>query len=165
MSRQAKDNPVSSSVLEDTEDMEIHQQQPRTMKATGAAKDSLDSIVLARAQEMPDEEWVNEMRFNEEKVVIVVAESTDKYASPIVEVWNDGRCQRFLRGEAQECKRKFVEVLARCRRTTYTQKTVKDEDGNDAIVNVPHTAPMYPFQVVQDTPKGRAWLKRIMAEA
>lgn len=106
------------------------------------------------------------LAFMEEPVTVVVHTSTDKNASQIVEVWNDGRVQRFLRGEEQVVKRKFVEVLARAKSDTFRSVEYMDEAGNQAFRYPKTTSLKYPFAVIRDdNPKGSAWLKKILAEA
>lgn len=160
-----KDIVAPSGALH-SQDHQVGQDHERTMKSTGPAADSLDPLFIEPVEgDGPGQDFFDNLAFMEEMVGIVVAETTDHLAAPIPEVWNGGRVQRFLRGEEIMVKRKFVEVLARCKRTTYTQKKVKDDEGNDTYIQIPKTALMYPFVVTQDTDKGKAYLKKILAEA
>ena len=60
-------------------------------------------------------------------------------------------------------KRKFVEVLAKSKITTYSQEKYRDNDGNESYRQIPHTAVRYPFSMVEDAnPRGRDWLKSIL---
>lgn len=171
MSRSAKDTPVTRGNYTDSEES-LHQAKERILRSTGEAADSLDPLDNGEQSDIEifsdvpyDERKMAMLQFMEEKVGIIVHDSTDKLAQPIPEVWNGGRVQRFIRGQEQFVKRKFVEVMARARRTVYVQERYRDADGNDAIRHVPHTSSMYPFSVTQDTPDGRLWLEKIRQEA
>jgi hypothetical protein len=60
--------------------------------------------------------------------------------SHVPDFYNGGIPQRFIRGQEIVVKRKFVEQLARCRKTTYSQEKVRDNNGDEFYRNVPHTA-------------------------
>lgn len=150
----------------ETEEQVVGQDKPRVMKSTGPAKQSLEAAQIEPTDRPVDKKWAETMQFNEDVLTVMVHESTDKNAEPIVEVFNGGIAQRFIRGKEQEVKRKFVEVLARAKMTTYTQQAYKDDNGVDSIRQVPHTALRYPFSVVRDpSPRGKDWLKSVLAEA
>lgn len=150
----------------ETEEQKVGQDKPRVMKSTGPAKQSLEAASIEVVDKPVDKVWADQMAFNEEVIKVLVHESTDKNAEAIVEVFNGGIPQRFLRGQEQDVKRKFVEVLARAKMTTFTQEKYKDGDGVDSVKQVPHTALRYPFSVVNDpNPRGKDWLKAVLAEA
>jgi len=69
-----------------------------------------------------DKEHLENLKFNEEVLTIMLHDTTDPTADPIPYVINDGRRQAFIRGQEQQVKRKFVEVLARMKVTSYTQE-------------------------------------------
>lgn len=143
----------------------VGQDKPRNMKSTGPARKSLESASIEVVDRPIDKEWADAMAFNEEKINIMVHETTDPAAVSIPDIYNNGVPQRFIRGQAQTVKRKFVEQLARCRKTTYSQEKVRDNNGDEFYRNVPHTALAYPFSVVEDpNPRGKDWLKNILAE-
>lgn len=106
------------------------------------------------------------LAFMEEKVDVMVHESADPNAEPIVETWCNGVPQRFLRGQVQTVRRKFVEVLARAKNTGITTRADVDRNGNANTAIGKHTALKYPFSVMRDeNPKGATWLKQVMAQA
>jgi hypothetical protein len=148
----------------DTTEHQVGQDKPRDMPSTGEARIEASEIELVDG---PDwKKKAEALAFMEEPVEVMVHETADKNAETIVEVFNSGRRQMFIRGQVQTVKRKFVEVLARAKHTVYRQERYKDHEGNDAIRNIPMTALRYPFSIVSDTnPKGRDWLKKILAEA
>ena len=121
-------------------------------------------IVIASADGM-DNGYAAQLAFNEEKVEIMVHESTDQNAEPIVHVAVNGVNQFFPRGTPVVCKRKFVEVLARAKETSMTTQTINTD--RDVINRInKHTALRYPFSVIRDeNPKGAAWLKSVLASA
>ena len=74
----------------------------------------------------------------------------------------NGITQWVMRGAPQEIRRKYVEVLARARQTTYKQSAPRVELTDSRPE--PKTAMSYPFSVERDTSKGMAWLREIMAQ-
>ena len=136
------------------------------MKSTGPAKRSLEPAHVEAVERPINKDWADTMAFNEELIKVMVHETTDPNATPIPDVYVNGIGQRFIRGQKQDVKRKFVELLARSRKTTYSQEKVRDDNGNESYRNVPHTALAYPFSVLEDqNPRGADWLTAILAEA
>ena len=75
----------------------------------------------------------------------------------------NGTNQPVFRDVPTTIKRKYVEVLARMKETKYRQ--VRNPIELDRSELVPRTGPIYPFEVIRDdNPKGRAWLRSIIAE-
>ena len=144
---------------------QVGQDVPREMKSTGPARESLDPPVIQPVGKVVSKQKLEMLKFMEDVLTIIVHDSTNPMDDPIPMVWNDGRSQAFIRGQEQQVKRKYVEVLARARKTTYTQEKYLDGVGNEAYRNIPHTAPRFPFSVLADPdPRGRDWLKNISAE-
>jgi hypothetical protein len=109
-----------------------------------------------------------EMAFMEEPVTIIVHESSDPNdpdPNPLLQV--NGRTQYIIRCKEQVVRRKYVEVLARAKKTAYTQSMRHDAvTGNVYQSMNPRTALRYPFSVIEDrSPKGRDWLRKVLAEA
>jgi len=147
-----------------TGDYTIGQDVPRDMPLDGDARIEPQEIEVVGGPVIDD--LAPALAFMEEPVDVLVHDSADRNAEPIVETGVNGRVQFFIRGQTQTVKRKFVECLARAKTTTYSQQKYSDANGNDAIRNVPHTALRYPFSVVNDrNPNGAAWLKKVLAEA
>lgn len=141
-------------------------QKPRIQRSTGPAEESLDPPELEVTDKMPDPGWASNMAMAEELVEVVVHDTTDKAASKIIEVFNNGIPQRFIRGQTQTVKRKFVATLANAKQTAFSQEKYMDADGVEAYRNVPHTALTYPFSVIRDdNPRGADWLKNLLAQA
>ena len=110
------------------------------------------------------QQWMDDMAFANEMVTVMVHESTDKLAHPFPEVSVNGRVQRFVRGNEQQVKRYFVEKLARLKQTTFSNVKTKDVDGEDVYRYPSHTGLLYPFVVVNDSERGKQWLKQVLAE-
>ena len=104
------------------------------------------------------------MAFANEMVTVMVHPSTDKMAHPFPEVIVNGRVQRFVRGNEQNVRRCFVEKLARLKKTTYDNLKTKDVNGEDVYRYPTNTALEYPFVCINDSEKGKQWLKQILSE-
>jgi len=106
------------------------------------------------------------LKFMEEPVKVVIHKSGDKQAAAIIEVWNGGVHQAFIRGRPQVVKRKFVEILARTRELGYTDEVYVDRSTGEAVNRlVPSEGLKYPFDVLEDSnPNGRAWLQNLLQE-
>lgn len=110
---------------------------------------------------------IDSAAFFNEKVDIIVHESTDPAAIPIPQLNVNGVNQFFIRGQKQSVRRMFVARLARMKQTRYTQQIINDPASGNVIQRmVPHVGLRYPFSVIHDpNPKGPAWLQKILAEA
>lgn len=108
-------------------------------------------------------EYAAELAFMEEPVEIILHESTDQNAEPIVDLYCNGTPQRIVRGEPQTVKRKYVQILADARQTALT--TVTRLDGGNVVNRISkHSALRYPFSIQADrNPNGRAWIKKVLA--
>lgn len=165
--QQTKAQPVRSRRNDvDVDESHVKQSGPRNLKSTGPAREALDPGEIAVADRPVDEQKLKMLVFMEEELVVMVHETTDPTDDPLPQVTNDGINQFFIRGKEQTVKRKFVEILARAKKTAYTQELSKDAAGNEFYRNIPRTVPRYPFTVLSDpNPEGAAWLKAIRAEA
>lgn len=106
------------------------------------------------------------LKFMEEPVTVMIHRSADKQTSAIVDVWNGGVHQAFIRGRPQVVKRKFVEVLARSREIGYSEEVFVDRSTGEAVNRmIPNEGLKYPFEVIEDkNPNGRAWLQNLLQE-
>ncbi len=104
------------------------------------------------------------LAFMEEKVLVHVFTSVEKNAEKIVDVYNDGIPQRFIRGQWQVVKRKYVEVLARAK--PFSVETPETTDANgDRTTKIQTTNGMrYPFEMKDSNPRGAAWLQSVLAQ-
>ena len=112
--------------------------------------------------------WEDKAKFEQfmnEPVDVFVSEATDPNASPIVEIYVNGVVQRFLRGQQQTVKRKFVEGLARAKPTHVSTHEFTNTDGARDVRIRRNTGLRFPFSVMSDpNPNGPAWLKKVLAE-
>jgi hypothetical protein len=103
--------------------------------------------------------------FMEEILEIEIAPSSNENEpSHVILNVNGINCPVF-RGYRTPVRRKFVEVLARMKQTSYSQRAtdyINPERSNELI---PRTSLAYHFTVLSDkNPKGAAWLRAILAE-
>ena len=105
---------------------------------------------------------INMAAFMEELVTIQVHDDGKEGALDVIIPVVNGINQPIIRGREQKIKRKYVEVLARGRLTTYDQRVQNPAEPSN-IQMVPKTVLAYPFAVIRDpNPKGRPWLKSIL---
>lgn len=114
---------------------------------------------------MPKEAFAMEAFMND-MVTIVVNPSHDPDEPRLVQVGVNGVNQFIPRGEAISVKRKYVEVLARAKRTDFAQ-TLDERLGEQGfnLLRTMHSL-RYPFSVISDpSPNGGAWLTGVLSEA
>lgn len=155
--------PVVKSNTIDAGDLALPADSVVEMASSGAPELQREEI------EIPDgpltKGHAEELAFNEELVEIIVHDSSDPLAEPIVEVYNNGKLQMFPRGMPVTCKRKYLEGLVRSKPVAYSNVEFVREDGSRAVKYPKRTSLRYPFQVLRDdNPRGRAWLAKIMAQ-
>ena len=103
--------------------------------------------------------------FLNEPVTIVINPSQDPEDPKLVQVGVNGTSQFIPRGEPFTVKRKYVEVLARAKRTDFGQTLDERLGERMNHLHAMHSL-RYPFSVVRDAnPNGGAWLVGILAEA
>lgn len=147
-------------------EQQVGQTQVLDVPLTGSVLDIERTDQIVQAVDGPSfDDYAKELAFNEEYLDVVVHESTDKNAEQMVDVYVNGTPQRFLRGQVQKVKRKYVEVLARAKNQSIQTvvQTTTDDVVNRIIKN---SALRYPFAVQHDpNPRGQAWLRKVLAEA
>ena len=151
-----------------SEDFKVGQDKHLDMPTTGPLAGMVRSDLEIDIVDGPSlGNYAAELAFNEEPVDVVVHESTDKNEQMLVDVYCNGVPQRFIRGQQQTVKRKFVEILARARQTSISTTTAAQGQDGEVVNRVnKYTAVRYPFSVVYDpSPKGRDWLKKVLASA
>ena len=131
-----------------------------TIELLPDAGQSIEAVVSANfKREVFEEAFMNEY------VTILVAESADDNVNQIPTPSVNGVMQPILRGHNTRVKRKYVEVLARCKETKYSQNRSNPMEP-ERIDMVSRSALAYPFHVVEDkNPVGAAWLSAVMLEA
>lgn len=125
-----------------------------------------EPTLVAVADRMPDPEQVAMLAFMEELVTIRPATSTDKNAEQVFEITINNRTELFKRGVPKTVRRCYVDLMARLKVTSYTQREVLNPEGIKQVLNDPHTALKYDFSMVEDrNPLGESWLKHTLAMA
>ncbi len=163
--------PVVSRSRGASEPMEqtIGQDHPRGMSSTGPASEALEPAYIEPVERPIDQAKLDELIFMEDMLTVYVHEDPNPQADPYPFVGNGGdRNTVYLRrGEHQQIRRKYVEVLARSKITTFKQQKTVDDMGNDKYIHLPRTTLRIPFSVTQDPAgeKGRLWLQGVLAEA
>ena len=117
----------------------------------------IESVVNLEVKGADEEMFMNEM------VEITIHSTGVEEEEPHMVFNVNGKNQAFFRDSAVTCRRMFLEVIARCKKTTYKQiQNPFDLERHELKAN---TVFVYPFSVTQDTPKGRAWLQAIKMES
>lgn len=128
-------------------------------------RDRLNSSTIDVVSAVGFKSHAENLAFMEEIVAVCVFPTQDKNAEQIVEVFNDGTAQRFIRGQWQTVKRKYVEVLARAKQFSVQTPETMDRDGNRTTrIDTSHGL-RYPFEMKDKNPRGSAWLSSILQEA
>ena len=117
----------------------------------------------------------DEVAFNEEAITIELLPSQDENAPKSVPIWVNGKGAEVLTEDGKWIsmtflpvdqplitKRKYVEVLARCK-TGNVKAYFVENIGQDPTNHVERRNFFrYPFSVIEDkNPRGREWLRRI----
>ena len=119
-------------------------------------------IEMVTANDVVDRKKLVELEaFMAEKVLVRIAPEKGIPVTVPVTLNVCGVPQHVFRGVPTPIARKFVEVLARATTTDYEQ----DEQAmmlGERPIGV--ATPAHPFAVLQDTPKGQAWLADIQRQ-
>jgi hypothetical protein len=143
------------------------QEKSVILPASGSIVDVVEDLKDIQVAEKPlTDDYAAALAFMEEKLLVVINEESDPNAENPVQVACNGINQFFLRGQPHEVKRKYVEILARAKRTSISTPEVTDATGARTHMIKQSTSLRYPFQVLQDpNPKGPTWLRSILSEA
>lgn len=150
-----------------TQELPLNQDKEVVLPASGSIQGALDELRTVEVHDKPlQDDYAAALAFSEEKVTVMIHEDTDPNAENPVQVAVNGINQFFLRGQPQDVKRKYVEVLARCKRTRIATPEITDGSGARTNAVRQSSSLRYPFSVMYDpNPKGASWLKAIMTEA
>jgi hypothetical protein len=105
------------------------------------------------------------LAFANEMIEIEIQEVSDRNADKVFEVAVNGRKMIFQRGYRYQVPRYIVEGLARARPVHFDNQEYVDGDGVRKVRNPSRRGLRYPFSVTQDSDRGRAWLKNLLATA
>ena len=149
-----------------SEDNKVGQDKALLMPTSGPLSEMIRTDQQIEVVDGPSlGDYAAELAFNEEFVDVVVHESTNPNDQMLVDLYCNGTPQRFIRGATQKVRRKFVAILAQARQTSI--KTTAAVNGEETVNRIDkHTAVRYPFSVVNDpNPRGRDWLRQMLAAA
>jgi len=154
----------------DTRDMQTERTTSMHLPPTGNVED-IDRTDLSDMNVMQDNDATRdhaaELAFNEQILMVTVAESNDPGAEPVVQVGVNGVNQFFPRGVPVKCRRKYVESLARAKPQTITTSDPQSMNGSGDQYRVQRrSALLYPFSVNYDPAgiKGAEWLQKILMQ-
>jgi hypothetical protein len=104
--------------------------------------------------------------FMEEMVTVEISEVSEEQADHGFPIFVNGQCEIFFRGERKAIKRKFVEGLARAKKTGYRNVLKVDRDtGEQEYVWPSKTGLRYPFSVIEDKNRmGADWLRSVLRQ-
>ena len=104
----------------------------------------------------------NQMRFDNEKVEIMVMASQSTYPDHTFNISVNGVQRLISRGNRQWLPRNYVEVLLRAKISTYGNNEVTTPAGDRKIENPETKSHRYPLQILTDnSPHGQHWLERV----
>ncbi len=110
-------------------------------------------------------EKAEKLAFMEQKMLILLHESTNPNDSQVVGFAVNGSWVYITRGVKTVVKRKYVERIARCKPHDVKLQIVKHADGEVSNGHTKSYACAYPFSVLHDPhPRGGAWLEAILRE-
>lgn len=116
----------------------------------------VDPVVNMEIADPANEKFMNEM------VEVTITSTGAENEEPRIQFAVNGMKQVFDRDVPAMCKRMFVEVMARCKKTNYVNTISHDHDG---CFLQPKTSFVYPFTIQDSNPKGRDWLRAVRLEA
>ena len=138
-----------------------------TLPSTGPIAESLYELNKVEVHSQPlSNDYADALAMAEEMLTVMIHEDTDPNAEDPVQLGVNGINQFVFRGKPQDIRRKYVAVLARCKRTRISTPEVADGAGGRTNRVNQSSSLRYPFSVMYDpNPKGAVWLRNIMTEA
>jgi hypothetical protein len=103
--------------------------------------------------------------FMKEPVRVLINDTSERHADPVIEISVNGNKAIFVRGQEKVVPRFIVEGLARAKPVAFKNEEYTDPRGIRAVRNPGSSGLRYPFSVVADrNPLGKRWLKSILAQ-
>lgn len=170
VSSMAKNNPVTTSAKGlDTRDMETGNEGDVSFSTEITGADDAEMVITRSTVADPESpqfgEKMKNLAFMNEIITVVVNESEDIHADPVVEIGVNGKYECFKRGVPKQVKRMFAEGLARAKPVKFRNVTFVNGEGVEDVKHPAMTSQRYPFQVISDkNPIGASWLQAIMAQ-
>jgi len=127
------------------------------------------SLVRVEGKTLDDPDMLKKLQmeaFMEEMVTVEISEVSEEQADHGFPIFVNGQCEIFFRGERKAIKRKFVEGLARAKKTGYRNVLKVDRDtGEQEYVWPSKTGLRYPFSVIEDKNRmGADWLRSVLRQ-
>jgi hypothetical protein len=106
----------------------------------------------------------DQMKFDNEKIQIMVMSSMSQYPDHVFSVGVNGITLAILRGKKQWVPRTYVETILRAKTSTYGNIEVTDPNTSERQIKWPETRSFrYPLQIIKDNnPAGAHWLERVI---
>lgn len=156
---------IAPKHYEETSEKQIGNEEARTLKSTGPVDEALTPPIIEPVNRVVSKQKLENLKFNEDIVTIRILGSDSPTDDPFPTVWNDGRKWVFERDVDTPVARKFVEVLARAKKSAFGLRKVTDNEGVDHYEYPRKNSLRYPFAVIHDpSPKGKQWLDSILRE-
>lgn len=129
--------------------------------AGGSAKTLAEFSVGVEVEPVTNMSGVELEAFMNEPVTIYVHKTKEKGALDVITPSVNGINQPIVRGVNTVVKRKYVEALIHSHSVDYEQQI--NQMSPDQFKMVAKPTPSYPFDVIEDTRKGKAWKQRLEA--
>jgi hypothetical protein len=127
-----------------------------------------DAEIVIADEKLAASDYVDELKFNEDQLTIVLHKGREKFAPGGHMFWCQGRGVYVPCDTKVKVARKYVEIMARAQpMDVRTESRAVEEDESAATINRVHRSLSnhYPFTVIEDpSPKGAAWLAKVMRE-
>ncbi len=140
-----------------TEAPNLRQRGAQTLAEMGQSDTDVEVVTNAGLTDIAELE-----AFMNEEVEVFVHKGRGTSDLDVIVPNVNGKNQPIVRGVAQRIKRKYVEALARAHTIRYEQQ-VKDPSRPEAFVMAEKKIPDYPFDVREDSRRGKKWLDSIYA--
>lgn len=131
-------------------------------------QDRTADIIVASEKELESKDYNDELAFNQDRLVIVLHKGREKFAPMFIDAWVNGRAIRVPVDTKVRLPRCYVEVLARAQQMDVQTEShaIEDDHGAGTVNRILRSlSANYPFSVLEDpSPKGAAWLSKVMRE-
>lgn len=135
---------------------------PIILSAEGDVERESDQI--EPVDHLPSRSDCDELAFFAEPVTIRLEPSSERFAPTIIPFYVNGIARWVRTGQNETLKRSYVEVIARAQPVDIQTHVGSTAEENPENTVQRYRRCKYPFSVVQDTPKGHDWLRRVMQE-
>jgi len=111
-------------------------------------------------------DYLDELAFMEEELIVMVHETTDENAENPVTVGCNGVFKQFFRGQKTLAKRKHVDCLI-VKSARVSTPEIQNGAGERTYAIRQHNAHKFPFSIISDPSgeKGIEWFSKRMSEA